>query len=104
MLSWIRRSVALAAFAGAAWLDLAARGAPARASLIAHALQGDGMVSVAALATVALVATTMLVALSPAGRAPRPTASAPPREAPRETPWEAATQVSSARAGRRWRS
>ena len=69
MQSWIRRGVALAALCGAAWLDLAARGAPARASVWAHALQGEAVARTAGVAAVAMVGAAVLLALSPLGRA-----------------------------------
>jgi hypothetical protein len=70
MQSWVRRSIALAALAGAVWFDIAARGALAHASTFLPSLEGDGIVELAGPAAVALVGLSILVALSQTGRRP----------------------------------
>jgi hypothetical protein len=68
MESWVRRTVALAALAGAAWLEVLARGVRGEARALLAPYAGASLVALAGLVASGLVALALLIVISPAGR------------------------------------
>jgi hypothetical protein len=69
MTSWVRRTVALAALAGAAWLAVLARGVRGEAHTLLAPFFGDGIVALAGLLAVVCIGLAMAIVFSPAGKA-----------------------------------
>ena len=65
---WFRRTVALAALAGAAWMALLAHGVRDEAHALLAPFLGEGIVALAGLAAVALIGLSLAIVFSPAGR------------------------------------
>jgi len=68
MESWVRRTAAFAALAGAAWLAVLARGVRGEAHALLAPFFGAGIVVVAGLVATILIGLALLLVLSPAGR------------------------------------
>jgi hypothetical protein len=71
MQSWVRRTVALAALAGAGGLLLLAHGVRGEAQRLLAPFHGAGIVAIAGVAAVGCIGLDLLLVLSPAGHGRR---------------------------------